>query len=73
MNYKNPFYHNYIFNDFDINRFKISKWDYPILFFLRTYVQLTENYAIKYKVWRNQYFVVGFERWPDTTKEGDVI
>ena len=70
QDYKNPFYHNYVFHDYDINRFKISKWEYPILFFLRTYVQISENYLIKYKKWRGQYFIVGFEKWPSTTKEG---
>jgi len=64
--YDNPFYHNYVFRDFDINRVKIPKWQYPFLWFLPTYVQLTENYAIKYKQWHNRYFIVGFEEWPET-------
>ena len=60
---KNPFYYNYVFKDFDINRIKISKWQYPLLWFLPTYVQLTLNYAIKYKVWGGRYYVMGFEKW----------
>lgn len=67
--YDNPFYHNYVFKDFDINRVKISKWEYPILFFLTTYVQLTDNYIIKYKVWKNRYYFVGYEDWPPEQTE----
>ena len=47
----------------DVERAKINKWEYPLLFLLPTYVQLTENYAIRYKQWMNKYFIVGFERW----------
>ena len=61
--FKNPFIHNYVFKDFDINRMTYSKWEYPFLFLLPTYVQLTENYAIKYKQWKNKYFIVGFKEW----------
>ena len=63
--YDNPFLHNYVFKDFDIQRVKIKKWQYPLLFFLTTYVQITESYVIKYKQWQNRYFIIGFEEWTE--------
>ena len=60
---KNPFIHNYVFSDFDIERMTFSKWEYPLLFLLPTYVQITKNYVIKYKQWMNKYFIVGFEEF----------
>ena len=62
--FKNPFIHNYVFKDFDINRVKIKKWQYPLLWLLPTYTQLTMNYAIHYKQWMNKYFIIGFEEFP---------
>lgn len=59
----NPFYHNYAFDDGDINRNKISLWQYPLLFFCPTLCQMTDNYVILYKQWRNKYYVIGFENW----------
>ena len=60
-NTENPFYHNYIFSRFDINRVKIRWHQYPWLFFLTTYVQVSEGYVFKFKQWRNRYYVIGFE------------
>jgi len=59
----NPFYHNYVFDDWDTNRNKISKWQYPLLWFLPTLCQMTDNYVMLYKQWRNKYYVMGFEEW----------
>ena len=60
---QNPLYSNHLFKDFDINRVKISKWEYPFLWFLPTYVQMTDNYVIKYKQWGGRYFFMGFEEF----------
>ena len=42
----NPFYYNYIFEDDDKFRIPIFnwRWKYPILNFLTTYVQSSNNY-----------------------------
>jgi len=57
----NPFYHNYVFDDWDTKRNTISKWQYPLLWFLPTFCQMTDNHVILYKQWRNKYYVMGFE------------
>lgn len=61
----NPFIHNYVFKDSDIERCKVNRWQYPLLFFLPTYVQITDHYVIIFKQWMNRYFIVGHERLRD--------
>ena len=61
----NPFYHNHVFKDFDIERVAIKKWQYPLLCFLPIFCQMTDNYVILYKQWRNKYYVMGFEEWKE--------
>jgi hypothetical protein len=61
---ENPFYHNYVFKKFDLERVIIKKWKYPFLFFLRTYVQIQDGYVFKYKQWRNKYYLMGTEELP---------
>ena len=57
----NPFFHNYVFKNFDYDRVKISKLSYPLLWFLTTYVQLSEGYVFYYKQWRNRYYLMKVE------------
>ena len=52
----NPFYHNYIFSEKDLDRAAFSYWRYPILLFLPTYVQINEGYVWFYKIWQGRYF-----------------
>jgi len=61
--FDNPFIHNYVFTDDDIERMPIDKLSYPLLFLLPTYVQITNNYAIFYKQFMNKYFIMGYEKW----------
>jgi len=45
----NPFYHNYIFSESDLNRKTIKWWENPILWILPTYVQLNDGYEFYFK------------------------
>jgi hypothetical protein len=47
--FDNPFYDNHIFTSFDRKRYKIKWWQYPILWFRPTYIQINDGYVFKYK------------------------
>jgi len=57
-NTDNPFCQNYLFSENDLNRAKIKKWQYPLLFFLPTYVQLSDGYEIHFKLWQGRIFLM---------------
>jgi len=59
---QNPFYSNYIFTDSDLDRMKIKKWQYPLLFFIPTYVQINENYAWHFKYWQGRIYLMKIEK-----------
>ncbi len=46
----NPFYDNHVFTKFDLNRIRIKWWEYPFLYFKRTYVQINDGYVFHYKM-----------------------
>lgn len=46
----NPFYHNYVFSQFDLERVKIKWYDYPLLFFKPSYVQFNDGYTFVFKM-----------------------
>lgn len=48
-NYDNPFYSNHVFKEFDLDRVKISFWEYPFLWFRPTYVQISDGYSWHFK------------------------
>ena len=63
---ENPFFHNYVFGVFDLNRVKIKWYEYPVLCFKPAYVQLNEGYAFTYKQIGNRYYLMKveeFELW----------
>ena len=45
----NPFYSNHVFKKIDIDRAIIKWWQYPLLWFIPTYVQISDGYAFKFK------------------------
>ena len=62
--YNNPFYNNYIFSKRDSKRLlynKISKWNYPTLFFIPTRIQIADRQVYYFKMWRGQYFLMRVE------------
>jgi len=63
----NPFYHNYVFSKFDLNRHRIKWWEYPFLLFCKTYVQFSDGYAFFFKYGLGgRYFLMKVERLPDS-------
>ena len=50
----NPFYNN--------ERAIIKWWQYPILWFLTTYVQINEGHVWYYKLWNGQIFLIKSEK-----------
>ena len=58
----NPFYHNYVFSQKDIDRAIIKWWKYPLLMFLPTYVQCSEGYAWFYKTFDGAIYYMKCEK-----------
>lgn len=58
----NPFYHNYLFSKEDTDRARISKWQYPLLWILTTYIQLSEGYECHFKLWQGRIFLMKMEK-----------
>ena len=56
---ENPFFQNYLFSEEDLKRVTIKKWQYPLLWFLPTYVQLSEEYEVHFKLWQGRVFLMG--------------
>lgn len=56
--FDNPFYHNYIFTDADAGRVKIKRWEYPFLFVLPTYVQITNNFVFHFKTLNGRIYLM---------------
>lgn len=56
---ENPFYSNHIFSEFDKGRASIKPWQYPLLWFLPTYVQITECGVFHFKrdFWGRYYLL----------------
>ena len=55
---ENPFFQNYLFSKKDLKRATIKKWQYPLLWFLPTYVQLSDGYEVYYKLWQGRIFLM---------------
>jgi len=55
---ENPFYDNHTFTKNDLDRKKITRWEYPLLFFLPTFVQLADGYVWFYKIFQGRYFLM---------------
>ncbi len=67
----NPFYHNYVFSSFDLDRVKIKWWEYPFLVFLTTYMQIStdSDHIIYYKRWNGKYYImktINEKDWKET-------
>ena len=58
---ENPFYYNYIFREIDKDRMHIRWWNYPILLFCQTYVQINDGYVFYFKRHRGRYFLMKVE------------
>jgi len=54
----NPFQNAYVFTHDDATRVKISKWRYPLLFFLRIRVEVAEGFEFRYKVWGEKVYLM---------------
>ena len=61
INIENPFYNNYVFSEKDLDRTIIKKWQYPFLWFLPTYIQLSEGYYFHFKYWQGKVFLMKVE------------
>ena len=60
----NPFYHDYVFSRADIDRAKIKLWQWPILWFGPTYIQLTsDGYDVRYKQVGPLYFLLSIKEF----------
>jgi len=60
----NPFYYNYLFSELDLDRITIKWWQYPVLWLLPTYVQITlDGYVAYFKTFRGQYFLMKMEKF----------
>jgi hypothetical protein len=70
---ENPYYNNYIFSEFDLGRAKIKWWQYPILWFLPTYIQLGEGWEFHYKKWNGKYYLIKAWRFPKSSDFLDPI
>lgn len=55
---ENPFYHNYVFSEYDLDRVTIKKWQYPLLWFLPTYVQLADGFEFYYKRFNGRIYLM---------------
>ena len=60
--YANPFYFNYIFSEFDLERVKIKWFKYPFLWLLPTYVQINDGYVYHFKLWNGKIFFMSGEK-----------
>jgi len=58
------FYKNWrlVFRQEDLIRLKIKWWEYPILWFLPTYIQISEGLIFYYKIWREKIYVMKIEK-----------
>ena len=54
----NPFYDNYLFSAVDLKRATIKWYQYPFLFFLRTYIQIADGFVFHFKTFRGRYYLV---------------
>lgn len=59
----NPFYSNHVFKKIDIDRAIIKWWQYPLLWFIPTYVQISDGYAFKFKRTPDgRVWIMGFDK-----------
>jgi len=69
MTKDNPFYFNYVFGQYDLQRAKIKWWHYPALWFRQTYVQASGGYVYYFKRnGRGQIFLMKVEKIDKETK-----
>ncbi len=54
----NPFYDNHVFSKFDLDKITIKWWEYPLLIFLPTYIQINGDYEFHFKNWSGRYFLM---------------
>ncbi len=74
----NPFYRNFLFSEFDIQRHTFKKWHHPILWLKPTWVQIADGYAFFYKLSGHRIWLWGYEPLPrlsiptaESEKEGE--
>lgn len=58
---ENPFRHNYLFSKFDLNRCRIKKWQYPLLFLLPTYASCHDGIAFFFKRFNGKIYLMRTE------------
>jgi len=67
----NPFYHNYLFSKRDLERATIKWWEWPMLWVLPTYVQITDDGAAFFKRdWWGRIFFLKLEPLSKKELEG---
>ena len=57
----NPFQFNYLFSKEDINRQKLRWWERIEVFFLPTYVQISDGMVFFYKTKAGRYWIIKIE------------
>ena len=69
---ENPFYHNYIFSDFDLKRAKIGWWTELLLkiFIHPTYVQIGDKHVYHFKIFGGRYYFLKADKFPISSPPG---
>lgn len=57
----NPFYYNYVFQLSDLQRQTIHRWQYPFLWMLTTYTQISFGYVWHYKRFNGKIYLIKCE------------
>ena len=63
----NPFYHNYAFSCFDLNRPFIKWYEWIYLWMLPTYVQLNEGLEFHFKLCQGRIFLIEVKNMESAT------
>lgn len=63
LRHRNPFYHNYVFKEWDRERCVISWVEKLWLWIWPTYVQLSDGYIIKYKNVHGRIYLMSMEEF----------
>lgn len=63
--YDNPFFSNYLFSAADLQRLRIRWWEYPLLWFRPTYVQIADGHVFHFKIGgRGEIYLMRTEPMP---------
>ena len=65
----NPFYSNHLFNREQLKRAMFSRWNWFWLWLYPTYVQISDEYAWKYKIVNGAYWFIGSEMLGEQKKD----